>query len=402
MNILFLTENELRHDLGGTDRISITLAKEFSRMGHCCSLAYCRAVENADDCLFGNKILLDDSPDREFLLTFLRDSHIDIVISNLVGIRAKSRYIPLFYQLSKQAGARMVNCYHAMPGEDLLGNRVKSCIWRIAHGGSTTASLKDMLLHIIPQRIVRQVFNRTIIRKYRLLYDNCDSLVMLSEESGKLFADLAGVKYDSKFAVMPNALSFNEFLDPSLICYKEKCLLLIARMDEKSKRISFALKAWREICGDKLFSDWEFIIAGAGPDLEYFRKMSSDLGLDRISFLGRVDDIVSLYKRSSIFIMTSSYEGWGLTLTESQQFGCVPVVLNSFPALSTVITHCRNGLIVENDNIEAFVSSVKWLMSHCEERELMSANAIEDSRRWEIGGVARRWVELFESLFSRR
>ena len=33
MNILFVTENEISQQLGGTDRITITLSDEFSRLG---------------------------------------------------------------------------------------------------------------------------------------------------------------------------------------------------------------------------------------------------------------------------------------------------------------------------------------------------------------------------------
>lgn len=35
--------------------------------------------------------------------------------------------------------------------------------------------------------------------------------------------------------------------------------------------------------------------------------------------------------------MTSSAEGWGLTLTESLQRGVVPVVMNSSPVFSEII-----------------------------------------------------------------
>lgn len=400
MNILFLAENELSQFLGGTDRISITLANSFAQKGHKCFLAYCRKVDNPDNCLFADKLLLDSYMDESVICDFLSDNQVDIIVSNFVGIDAKRRYLPLFRQASLKTGAKLVACYHAMPGEDLLGNRICNSFWRILHGGSLSSNLKDMALNIMPQSIVKSLFKRKIEAKYRLLYDNGDAVVFHTDIAGKIFAQIASLPYDEKFVAIPSALSYNSFLDPSEIPSKNKEILLIARMDEKSKRISFALRAWAVICRKPEFSGWKFTIAGGGPDLEYFRKMTKRLKLNNISILGRVDDIVPLYKRSSIFLMTSSYEGWGLTLTESQQFGCVPVVLDSFPSLPAVVQNGRNGIISPNNELSEYVSNVEWLMSHPEERADMAANAISDSHKWEISKVTDIWLSLFERLLS--
>ena len=43
------------------------------------------------------------------------------------------------------------------------------------------------------------------------------------------------------------------------------------------------------------------------------------------------------YQKASVFLMTSALEGWGLTITEAQQFGVVPVAFDSYPSLHEVI-----------------------------------------------------------------
>jgi glycosyltransferase involved in cell wall biosynthesis len=46
--------------------------------------------------------------------------------------------------------------------------------------------------------------------------------------------------------------------------------------------------------------------------------------------------------------MTSAYEGWGLTLTEAQQMGVVPIAFDSFGAVYDIIENEYNGLIIPN------------------------------------------------------
>ena len=60
-------------------------------------------------------------------------------------------------------------------------------------------------------------------------------------------------------------------------------------------------------------------------------------GLQRVFFL-KGQKTEPYYNEASIFMMTSSFEGWGLTLTEAQQYGCVPLAFHSFASLTDIIT----------------------------------------------------------------
>ncbi len=401
MNILFITENELNQACGGTDRITITLAGAFAAAGHNVFLGFCRHCANPESSLFKDRFMFSRGREREQSESFINDNSIDIVVCNLVGIEAKRAILPRMYDATRGRGAKVVACYHAMPGEDLLGNRMGNSLWRMFHGGKLLPNLKDIALSLSPRCLTKTVFRKRIAKKYRLMYDNGDAVVFHTDVAGKIFASLAGLEFDSKFAAIPSALSYDRFLDPAEIPSKRKEVLLIARMDEKSKRISFALKAWKKISAKPEFSDWKFTIAGDGPDIGYFRRMAKRLKLENLSIEGRVDDVLPLYERASIFLMTSSYEGWGLTLTESQQFGCVPVVLDSFPSLYAVVANGRNGIVSPDNDLPEYVSNVERLMRDGALRQALAANAMEDSHNWEIPKVAGMWLSLFDSLLGK-
>ena len=77
-----------------------------------------------------------------------------------------------------------------------------------------------------------------------------------------------------------------------------------------------------------------------------------------VSFLkGQKKNPEPYYNEASIFMMTSSFEGWGLTLTEAQQYGCVPLAFRSFASLTDIITDKVNGFAIPNDDISLYIKT---------------------------------------------
>lgn len=402
MNILFVTENEISQQLGGTERITITLSDEFTRLGHTCYLAFCKRSDHPDICSFRQTLLLDEQRSQEQLCELLQRESIDIVVSNLVGISYKRRLLPILYAATRGTKARVVGCYHAMPGEDLLGNRIDNSLYRIRRGGSLTANLKDIALTILGPKMVRRIFRRSITRKYRLMDDYSDRIVLHTPEACRQYAQIAGLPFDGRFAAVNSALSYDTFLDEAALAGKARVVLIVARLDEKPKRISFALKAWKAILQDGRFSSWQLKIVGGGPDEAYYRRMARRLGLKNVSFEGRVADLTAYYREASIFLLTSAFEGWALTLTESQQFGVVPVALDSYVSLPTIIKDRETGLIVPDGDMKAFVAAVRSLMADDALRERIARSGLVSCRRFTVDKIARDWLALFEDMLSRQ
>ena len=403
MNILFVTESEISPMMGGTERITRTLSEAFAERGHRCFLAFgcrCNLPQVTD---FSGKLAYDESPDIEAAFTgFLSDNQIDIVVSNLVKLPYKRRLLPLLYRMTREQGARMVVCLHAMPGEEILGNSLRSSLWRLCHGYSPAAALKDMFLRVVPTGLIRTLFRRKLRNRYRLLHDNADALVLLSESFSEAVSKLGGIPVDDKFKAVPNALSYSHFADEAEIRGKEKEVLIIARMDERAKRLSAALKIWRRIERSGCAPEWRLTIVGGGTDWEWYRRMARRMRLQRVTFTGRQEDLTPYYRRASLFMMTSAYEGWGLTLTESQQFGVVPVVFNSYASLPDVVTDGESGVIVRDRDNAAYAEALAALMTDETRRCAMARAAVKDARRYESEKVCARWISLFESLLQQR
>ena len=92
--------------------------------------------------------------------------------------------------------------------------------------------------------------------------------------------------------------------------------------------------------------------------------------------------------------MTSKSEGQPLTLLEAQQFGVVPIVLDTFASLADIITDGEDGIIIPECDLRLYVSTLTRLMSNKEWRETIALNAIRNSMRFSQETIARHWWDL--------
>jgi glycosyltransferase involved in cell wall biosynthesis len=165
-------------------------------------------------------------------------------------------------------------------------------------------------------------------------------------------------------------------------------------MDEYQKRISLVLKAWKKLQEKPEAKDWTLKILGIGPDFEKYKSMAMRKGLINISFEGRQSP-ERYYREADIFLMTSiGIEGWGLTLTESLQRGVVPVVMNTCPVFSDIITHGYNGYLSPGSNVKIFTNYILSLMSDERRLRAMQSNALVSAKRFTLAQTIKHWIEI--------
>jgi glycosyltransferase involved in cell wall biosynthesis len=92
--------------------------------------------------------------------------------------------------------------------------------------------------------------------------------------------------------------------------------------------------------------DVELDVAGAGPELERLRSVSTSLGLDeRVRFLGAVRDMEAFYRAIDCLIHPPITEAFGLVAVEAAALGC-PVVAAAIDGLPEAVGDGVSGLCV--------------------------------------------------------
>ena len=101
-------------------------------------------------------------------------------------------------------------------------------------------------------------------------------------------------------------------------------------------------------------------------------------------------------------MMTSRSESWGLTLTEAQQLGVVPIAFDTYASLREIITNGEDGVVVEESNVDEYVNHMLDLMRNDVKKQRMARRAIISSQRFSQDRIAERWRILFDELKDKR
>ena len=173
--------------------------------------------------------------------------------------------------------------------------------------------------------------------------------------------------------------------------------MVVARLDDWHKRISEILYIWENVQKDQRFCDWVLRIVGDGIDTPFYKEYVKKKKLANIVFEGQQKPL-PYYQQASIFLVTSACEGFCMTTLEAQQCGCIPVVYDSFPTAHELVINGKNGILVKNNDREAFVENLKHLMLNDQLRHEMSMQCVESSHRFSVENVATLWNNLLQSL----
>ena len=123
-------------------------------------------------------------------------------------------------------------------------------------------------------------------------------------------------------------------LDVSYV-YKTKEIIYVGRLDFVQKRVYRVIDTWNYL--EEKFPDWRLTIVGDGGDRDNLEGHVKALGLKHVSFEG-FQSPIDYYKRASLLMLTSDFEGFPLVLAECMSFGVVPVVYNSYAAVGDIIS----------------------------------------------------------------
>ncbi len=145
----------------------------------------------------------------------------------------------------------------------------------------------------------------------------------------------------------------------------------------KEKRIDVALCAFKKVvisCPEA-----GLVIAGEGPELGHLKHTVKALGLSHnVVFIGWKDDLISYYKTANIFLLTSEYEGYGMTLVEAAASGCPIVTTKVGLAATSLFVNGINSFVCEVGDVSAISSAVINLINDNSKRELFK-HSMQDS-----------------------
>ncbi len=149
--------------------------------------------------------------------------------------------------------------------------------------------------------------------------------------------------------------------------------------------------------------DWQLRIFGDGPHDERLHAQVADAGVgDRILLGGVTRELERELADSSVYAMSSRFEGLPMVLLEALSKGVPPVSYDIPEGPRQLIDHGRNGLLVPEGDIAGLTDALRTLMDDPDLRRRLGAEALETARSYEAGAIADRWVALAEEVLAER
>lgn len=192
-------------------------------------------------------------------------------------------------------------------------------------------------------------------------------------------------------SIIPNIVTMN---DTGVYSDCEtKRVIFVGRLDPQ-KGYQYLDAIWRIV--EKRHPDWRLDIFGEGADLPENKSMIPKG--EQVYPHAQTIDVLEKYKESSVLVLTSVYEPFGLVMPEAMSCG-IPVVAFDCPyGPSEIITDGTDGFLIDCYNVEAFADKLCLLMENETLRKQMGQNAIQSSQRFTKDKIIPQWIGLFDSI----
>jgi len=381
MTILFMYDSPLRPEAGGTERATKLVMDELARRGHT-TIGLLHFNQNNPDEYFLNEEQISS------LIDFLNDHHVDIVVNQIAfHYWLLKEFLNHGGQEWRNEGGKIISFMHFDPPLRPLWYYGR---FRNLNDLSFLRKLKRLgSIFCVPYFYYQ--YRKTRSFSYRYIYTNSDAYVLLSESFVDTFLKVGGLKNKSKIHIIPNMLTFPEIASDDILKKKKKTVLVVSRMDERQKRISRILKVWKQV----KHNGYILKVVGSGVDLPNYKKWVEEKDCKDVEFCGQQSPL-PYYQEAAVFLMTSMFEGWGLTLTESLQNGVVPVVLNTTSVFADIIDDGKTGYLANSK--KEFVERLQLLLSDDEQREAMALAGLESAINFSAQSVGDVWNSVLDKL----
>ncbi|MFT8669508.1 MAG: glycosyltransferase [Liquorilactobacillus hordei] len=169
----------------------------------------------------------------------------------------------------------------------------------------------------------------------------------------------------------------------------------VSRIDTQQKGLDLLVEI-----AEQLQSGWTIKLAGDGPNYNDIQKEIINRGLeDKLQLLGMLSDqqLQEHYRASSIFLMTSRWEGMPLVIGEAMSFGLPVISMNNTGAYEYLLDS-EFGIITADHDATDFVEKLNYLAQNKKKREYWSKKALERSQSFSLQNIVEQWQVMLEQI----
>ena len=242
-----------------------------------------------------------------------------------------------------------------------------------------------------------QLLHERMIRKsFLTIEEKCDAIVTLTDGDSKEWNTDSKRKF-----VIPNSIPD---LPPATSPLTVKRAISAGRLT-KEKAFHRIIATWLKVY--RIHPGWRLDIYGEGKEKKSLLHMIERLGLEEVVKIHPFsDDLEQEFLDSSMFLMSSLYEGFGLVLIEAMSCGLPCIALNCPYGPGEIIHHDEDGILLpyfermspDGHELWDMATAIHRLIINHPLRRQLGKEAKENSKRFLADKVMIKWIDLFNRL----
>ena len=220
-----------------------------------------------------------------------------------------------------------------------------------------------------PLNFIRKIIAKRVLRR-------ADSVRVVSESIKDSLLTTSYLLPTTKVSVLP-ILVDKEKIGSGQISfdlharYPWRFIILTVSRLSPEKNLGLAVETLRLV--REKFPNTGLLIVGSGPEEKSLKSKVRSLKLDgAVEFAGWQENLSSYYKTANVFLQTSLFEGYGMSLVEAGLSG-LPVVTTPV-GLAQELEHGKDAYIFSAGRPELFAQGIVDLLEHNQKRENLGIN----------------------------
>lgn len=240
---------------------------------------------------------------------------------------------------------------------------------------------KILVQHINYDIYIKNFFNYDL-RLIEKIKEEIDKFIFLSKFDLEIFREKLKLNKE-KIKVIRHSSEVDLFFGSK---EKNKNLIMVARLQNNHKRFDLVIKAMKKL------QEFNLKIYGDGPDKEDLQALIDQEKVENVYLMGGTNKIQKALDKASIFIMTSDFEGYGITNIEAMRRGLPIILRNTFEAALDIIVDNQNGILLAKEwNEDQFIEAVYKIYDNY---EYYSKNALILARRYNSEVIKEEWRKI--------